>query len=44
MLPVHSIAASDLNGMFDAFVDLLGAGLPNVRQGTVCEGGQDLQN
>lgn len=44
VLPVHTIAALDLNGMFDAFVDLLGGGLPNVGQGTICEGGQDLRN
>lgn len=32
VFPVHTIAAPDLNGMSDAFVDLLGGGLPYVRQ------------
>lgn len=43
VLPVHALAAPDLDGVFDALVDLLGGGLPNVGQRTVCEGGQDLQ-
>lgn len=28
VLPVHTITASNLNGVLDAFVDLLGGGLP----------------
>lgn len=43
VLPVHAITASNLNGMFDAFVDLLGGGLPYVVQRAVCKGGQDLR-
>lgn len=43
VLLVHALAASDLYGMFDAFVDLFGGGLPYVGQRAVCKGGQDLQ-
>lgn len=32
VLPVHPIAAPDLYGMLDAFVDLLRGGVPDVRQ------------
>lgn len=32
VLPVHTITASNLNGMFDALVDLFGGGLPDVGQ------------
>lgn len=31
VLPVHSIAAPNLYGMLDAFVDLLRGGVPYVR-------------
>lgn len=42
VLPVHAIAAAHLNCVFDALVNLLGGGLPNVSQRAVCKGGQDL--
>lgn len=32
VLHVHALAASNLNGMFDAFVNLLGGGMPYVGQ------------
>lgn len=43
VLPVHTLTASDLNGMFDAFVNLFGGGLPYVGKRAVRKGGQDLQ-
>lgn len=43
VLLVHTLAASNLDGVFDAFVDLLGGGLPYVGHRAVGKGGQDLQ-
>lgn len=43
MLPAHPIAAPNLDGVFDAFVDFLRGGVPYVRERTVREGGEDLQ-
>lgn len=43
VLPVHAVAAPYLNGMFDAFVDLLGGGMTYVGQWAIRKGGQDLQ-
>lgn len=43
VLPVHTLTASNLNSMFDAFVDLSGGRVPNVRQWAICKRGQDLQ-
>ena len=42
VLPVHPIAASDLDGVFDAFVNLLGGGMPYVGHRAVRKRGQDL--
>lgn len=43
VLPVHTVTAPDLYSVFDAFVDLLGGGLPYVGQRAVGKGGEDLQ-
>lgn len=43
VLLVHALTAPNLDGMFDAFVNLLGGGLPYVGHRAVCKGGQDLQ-
>lgn len=42
VLPVHPIAASDLDGVFDAFVNLLGSGMPYIGHRAVRKRGQDL--
>lgn len=43
VLPVHTLTASNLNSVFDAFVDFLGGGLTYVGHRAVRKGGQDLQ-